>query len=70
MVVKTVNEYILDNMIDRIKILQQALNQAENIIHNLEKENESLKGALVSLASDHEGYVLDSEAFNEPMFAA
>ena len=69
MVVKTLNEYMLENMVDRVKILQDALNQAESIISQLEKENESLKDALIGLASDNTGYILDSEAFNEPLCA-
>lgn len=70
MVVKSLNEYMLDTMLDRVKELQDALHQAENIIIKLEVENQSLKDALISLASNDEGYILDSEAFNEPMFAA
>lgn len=54
-------------LINRIKYLQKALYQAETIIHTLEKENQRLHDVLISLASNNEGYVLDSEAFNEPV---
>jgi hypothetical protein len=67
MVVKHLQEYMTDNLIDRIQKLQDALFQAENIMSLLEKENERLRYALDSLASDNEGYILDSEAFNEPV---
>jgi hypothetical protein len=70
MVVKHLQEYMTDNLIDRVEILQTALFQAENIMLVLEKENERLKYALASLASENnEGYVLDSEAFDEPACA-
>lgn len=67
MVVKTSNEYITEQLAKRIRSLQDALNQAEQIIHSLEKENTRLKDVLTNLASNNEGYVLDSEAFNEPV---
>jgi chaperonin cofactor prefoldin len=68
MVVRTAAEYMTDQLADRVKILQKALNQAEKIMNSLEQENERLKDALANLASENnEGYVLDSEAFNEPM---
>lgn len=67
MVVKHFSEYMTDNLIDRVQTLQNALFQAENIMLILEQENERLKYALASLASENnEGYILDSEAFNEP----
>lgn len=67
MVVKHFSEYMTDNLIDRVQTLQNALFQAENIMLILEQENQRLKYALASLASENnEGYVLDSEAFNEP----
>lgn len=69
MVVRTVTEYMNDQLADRVKLLQKALNSAENIINTLEKENQRLKDVLTSLTSENnEDYVLDSEAFNEPMF--
>lgn len=68
MVVKTSNEYIAEQLASRIRYLQEALNQAEKIIHTLETENNRLKDVLVSLSSENnEGYVFDSEAFNEPV---
>ena len=68
MVVRTAAEYMTDQLADRVKILQKALNQAEKIMNSLEQENQRLKDALANLASENnEGYVLDSEAFNEPM---
>jgi hypothetical protein len=68
MVVKTVTEYMNDQLVGRVDYLQQALNQAEHIMHILEEENQRLKDVLANLASENnEGYVLDSEAFNEPV---
>jgi small-conductance mechanosensitive channel len=70
MVVKTASEYIADQLIDRIRQLQTALNQAEEIMMSLEQENKRLKDALIGLASENkEGYVLNGEAFDEPVFA-
>lgn len=69
MVVKTSNEYITEQLAGRIRYLQDALNQAEKIIHTLEKENNRLKDVLINLTSENnQGYILDSEAFNEPVF--
>ena len=68
MVVRTAVEYINDQLADRVKVLQKALNQAERIITILEQENNNLKDALNNLASENnKDYILDSEAFNEPM---
>jgi peptidoglycan hydrolase CwlO-like protein len=68
MVVRTAAEYMTDQLADRVKILQKALNQAEKIMNSLEQENQRLKDVLANLASENnEGYILDSEAFNEPM---
>ena len=68
MIVKTAAEYMTDQLADRVKILQKALNQAERIMFSLEQENQRLKDVLANLASENnEGYVLDSEAFNEPV---
>jgi hypothetical protein len=70
MVVKTANEYIADQLSDRITQLQIALNQAEYIMISLEQENKRLKDALISLASENkQGYSLSDEAFDEPVFA-
>ena len=68
MVVRTVTEYMNDQLANRVKSLQKALNQAEKIMNTLEIENQRLKDALINLASENNsGYILDSEAFNEPM---
>lgn len=66
MVVKHLNEYMTDQLIDRVQILQNALNQAESIIQTLDIENKRIKDVLANLASENnEGYILDSEIFNE-----
>jgi chaperonin cofactor prefoldin len=68
MVVRTATEYMNDQLANRVKSLQKALNQAEKIMHILESENQRLKDALANLASENnQGYILDSEAFNEPV---
>jgi cell division protein FtsB len=68
MVVRTATEYMNDQLANRVKSLQKALNQAEKIMNTLELENQRLKDALTNLASENtQGYILDSEAFNEPM---
>jgi len=68
MVVRTAVEYMNDQLANRVKSLQKALNQAEKIMNTLELENKRLKDVLANLASENnEGYILDSEAFNEPV---
>jgi peptidoglycan hydrolase CwlO-like protein len=68
MVVRKLSDYMNDQLANRLKHLQVALNQAEKIINTLESENQRLKDVLANLASENnEGYILDSEAFNEPM---
>ena len=68
MVVRTAAEYMNDQLANRVKSLQKALNQAEKIMNILELENQRLKDALANLASENnQGYILDSEAFNEPV---
>ena len=68
MVVRTATEYMNDQLANRVKSLQKALNQAEKIMNTLELENQRLKDALKNLASENtQGYILDSEAFNEPV---
>ena len=68
MVVRTAVEYMNDQLANRVKSLQKALNQAERIMNMLESENQRLKDALANLASENnQGYILDSEAFNEPV---
>lgn len=71
MVVRTITEYMNDKLAERVSTLQDALNQAEKIMNTLEQENQRLKDVLSSLASENnEDYILDSEAFNEPMCTA
>lgn len=65
MVVKNLQDYMTDNLIDRLQTLQRALVQAETIVVALENENQRLKYALASLASDNEGYIIDDETLNE-----
>jgi len=68
MVVRTATEYMNDQLANRVKSLQKALNQAEKIMNTLELENQRLKDALSSLASENnKGYILNNEAFNEPV---
>lgn len=64
-IIKHVNEYIADQLSERVSTLQNALNQAEKIIRTLEEENERLKDLLIILSSDdHSSYIIDSEAFD------
>ena len=68
MVVRTATEYMNDKLADRVQTLQRALNQAEKIMNSLEQENQRLKDVLANLTSENnQGYILDSEAFNEPV---
>jgi small-conductance mechanosensitive channel len=68
MVVRTATEYMNDQLANRVKSLQKALNQAEKIMNTLEIENQRLKDVLANLTSENnQGYILDSEAFNEPV---
>jgi hypothetical protein len=68
MVVRTITEYMNDKLADRVQTLQRALNQAEKIMNSLEQENRRLKDVLSNLASENnQGYILDSESFNESM---
>jgi exonuclease VII small subunit len=52
MVVKTAVEYINDSLVERLKDLQRALNQAETIIQKLEIENQNLKMVLSNYEQD------------------
>jgi hypothetical protein len=64
-IIKHVNEYLADQLSDRVAHLQDALNQAEKIMQILEEENARLRDLLVNLSSeDHSSYILDSEAFD------
>ena len=64
-IIKHANEYIADQLSDRVSYLQDALNQAEKIMRTLEEENIRLKDLLANLSlEDHSSYILDSEAFD------
>jgi regulator of replication initiation timing len=68
MVVRTTTEYMNDQLANRVKSLQKALNQAEKIMNTLEIENQRLKDVLANLTSENnKGYTLNSEIFNEPV---
>lgn len=68
MVVRTAVEYMNDQLANRVKSLQKALNQAEKIMNTLELENQRLKDVLANLTSENnKGYILNSEIFNEPV---
>lgn len=63
MVVRSMNSYVADELANKVKHLQSALTQAENIINILEAENHRLKDVLINLASENNtDLVLDSEA--------
>lgn len=63
MVVRSMNSYVADELANKVKHLQFALNQAQSIIDALENENLRLKDVLISLASENnKDLVLDSEA--------
>jgi hypothetical protein len=71
MVVRTATEYMNDQLANRVKSLQKALNQAEKIMNTLEIENQRLKDVLANLTSENnQGYILDSESFNESVLTA
>lgn len=60
---KSMNSFIGDELAHKVKVLSRALSEAEKMIQILELENDSLKDALISLASENnEDLVLDSEA--------
>jgi len=68
MIVRTATEYMNDQLANRVKSLQKALNQAEKIMNTLELENQRLKDVLANLTSENnQGYILNSETFNEPV---
>lgn len=48
---KSMNNYIGDELANKVKILSYALNQAEQMVLVLEQENENLKDVLNNLAS-------------------
>lgn len=55
------NNYIGDELANKVKILSLSLNDAEKIIEQLEQENITLKN-LLELASENNNTILDSEA--------
>ena len=62
---KNINGYLGDELINKVKHLTKALNQAETIISSLEEENNRLSHALMTIASDHQtDTIIDSEAWN------
>jgi hypothetical protein len=57
------NNYVGDELANKVRVLSQALNQAEKIIAKLEEENSNLMDVLMGLASENnKDLVLDSEA--------
>jgi cell division protein FtsB len=57
------NNYIGDELANKVRVLSQALARAEKIIATLEEENDNLKDVLMDLASENnKDLVLDSEA--------
>lgn len=65
----SMTSYVADELAHKVKCLHVALSQAQNIISRLEKENHRLHDVLVSLTSaNNEGYILDSEAFDESVY--
>lgn len=60
---KSLNNYVGDELANKVKMLTKALEQATRIINDLETENNNLLDALNNLASvNKEDCVLDSEA--------
>lgn len=47
------NNYIGDELANKVKILSKALYQAENMVKILEQENENLRDAFINLASEN-----------------
>lgn len=64
------NNCVGDELANKVYHLHQALDQASAIITTLQEENQNLTNAFNSLASMSEsGYILDSEAINEPQYS-
>ena len=60
---KNMNNYVGDELANKVKILTKALEQANALISKLEEENNNLMDALSSLASlNKEDCVADNEA--------
>lgn len=59
----SINNYIGDELAHKVRVLNQALAEAEKIISVLEQENNHLIDVLIGLASENnQDQVLDSEA--------
>ena len=60
---KSMNNYVGDELANKVKILTKALEQANTLISKLEEENNNLIDALNNLASlNKEDRVADNEA--------
>jgi hypothetical protein len=49
----TMNNYIGDELANKVRVLSQALAKAETIISSLEQENSALKDVLMGLTSEN-----------------
>lgn len=66
MVVQTANEYLASELVNRVKYLQEAINQAEKIIFSLENENKRLQDVLNGLTSIcNEDHAIDRDILND-----
>jgi hypothetical protein len=70
MVIKNIQNYMTDTLIDRLQSLQNALNQAEKIILVLEQENERLKDAFMDLASLNKEDLINTKESNDDRLCA
>lgn len=60
---KSMNNYVGDELANKVKVLTKALQQANALISKLEEENNNLMDALNNLASlNKEDCVADNEA--------
>lgn len=60
---KSLNNYVGDELANKVKVLTKALEQANTLISKLEEENNNLVDALNSLTSlNKEDCILDNEA--------
>lgn len=67
---KTVNNFIADELANKVYHLSKALRQAEQIITSLEEQNKSLMDALNGLVSENnEDHVINNEAWSEHSYA-
>lgn len=59
---KNFNNYVGDELANKVHALTKALEQAEDIISKLETENSHLNNVLhTMMGSDKDSYILDSE---------